>query len=117
MRRFVILHHTLSHGEHWDLMIEQGEHLATWQLHRDPLQAGDAPIPALRISDHRLAYLDYEGPVSRGRGEVTRIAAGSCEILSCDPELWVVIFKGAVWQGRFQWDAESAFWQPCPHAD
>ena len=30
--RFVILHHRLAGGEHWDLMLEHGESLATWQL-------------------------------------------------------------------------------------
>ncbi|MFU8829917.1 MAG: hypothetical protein ACNA8P_10865, partial [Phycisphaerales bacterium] len=32
--------------------------------------------------DHRTRYLDYEGPVSGGRGSVTRVALGSAEVES-----------------------------------
>ncbi len=57
-------------------MLEQGEVLLTWQLLRDPTDPAGYPIPARRIGDHRKAYLDYEGPVSGGRGMVTRVEDG-----------------------------------------
>ncbi|MHC5024654.1 MAG: hypothetical protein ACYTGG_12235 [Planctomycetota bacterium] len=41
----------------------------------DHLTAG-RQLDADRIPDHRPLYLDYEGPVSRGRGEVTRLRRG-----------------------------------------
>jgi hypothetical protein len=78
--RFVILHHRLDDGEHWDLMLEHGEVLLTWQLLREPVDAASLPIPARRIGDHRKAYLEYEGPVSGGRGTVRRVDAGTLEI-------------------------------------
>lgn len=79
MPRFVILEH--DHPElHWDFMLEAGDVLKTWRLARMPAQAGES-IPALRLGDHRLAYLDYEGPVSGNRGEVQRRAAGTYELL------------------------------------
>jgi hypothetical protein len=34
-------------------------------------------VVAEPTADHRLLYLDYEGPVSGGRGTVTRVDAGS----------------------------------------
>jgi hypothetical protein len=74
--RYVVLHHT-GHGEpHFDLMIEAeaGGALMTWRLPTWPV---DRPMPVERLADHRRAYLDYEGPVSRGRGEVRRVAAGT----------------------------------------
>lgn len=55
-------------------MLEAGEVLWTWRL---------APEPSLweaqnaeRLADHRLMYLDYEGPVSGGRGYVVRLDDG-----------------------------------------
>ena len=94
---------------HWDLMLEQNGVLRTWRLHREPDAAG--PIVAEPLPDHRLAYLDYEGEVSGGRGHVARVEAGACEITVCDDQRWVVEFVGAVWRGRFQWDPATGRWQ------
>jgi DNA polymerase Ligase (LigD) len=77
MPRFVILEH--DHPElHWDFMLEAGGALRTWRLARPPEMAG-AIIDAVALADHRLAYLDYEGPVSGGRGSVKRWDAGHYE--------------------------------------
>jgi DNA polymerase Ligase (LigD) len=74
MPRYVILEH--DHPElHWDLMLEAGEVLRTWQLHGPP-HPGRA-VAATASFDHRLLYLDYEGAVSGGRGRVTRWDAGT----------------------------------------
>jgi len=74
MPRFVILEHDHPHL-HWDLMLEAGGVLKTWRLAKPPVELG--PILAEPLGDHRIAYLDYEGPVSGGRGTVTRWDAGS----------------------------------------
>ena len=67
MPRFVILEH--DHPElHWDFMLEVGGVLRTWRLTAPP-RPGSA-IPATVSFDHRLFYLDYEGPVSGNRGHV-----------------------------------------------
>jgi hypothetical protein len=69
MPRFVILEH--DHPVlHWDLMLETGAVLKTWRLAAPPL-AG-CTITALYLAEHRRDYLDYEGPVSGGRGRVKR---------------------------------------------
>lgn len=68
MPRFVILEHDHPFL-HWDLMLETGNVLRTWRLERPPLP-GSGPIPATSLGDHRLMYLDYEGPVSGNRGRV-----------------------------------------------
>lgn len=67
MPRFALLRHDHP-ALHWDLMLEAGNALWTWRLPR-PLEDGDDQS-AERIGDHRLIYLDYEGPVSGGRGMV-----------------------------------------------
>jgi len=74
--RYVILHHEVGGGEHWDLMLERGDVLLTWQLPHEPVSPADLPVPAHRIQDHRKAYLEYEGPVSGDRGNVTRVDHG-----------------------------------------
>lgn len=75
--RFVILHHRLDDSEHWDLMLEYGDSLLTWQLPGDPTRPDSLPMTARRIAGHRKAYLHYEGPISDNRGTVMRICCGS----------------------------------------
>lgn len=74
--RFVILHHQLDDSEHFDLMLEHGEGLLTWQIPCRPDFLNYFPMPARRLADHRKAYLTYEGPVSKNRGTVRRVDAG-----------------------------------------
>ena len=64
---------------HWDFMLETGTALRTWALQAEP--AGSSPIDAIPLADHRLAYLDYEGPISGDRGSVTRWDVGNYELL------------------------------------
>ncbi len=77
--RFVILHHQVADGEHWDLMLERGDVLLTWQLAREPVDRSSLPIPAKRLADHRKGFLDYEGPVSGDRGHVRRVDTGTVD--------------------------------------
>ncbi len=77
--RFAILHHQELTGEHWDLMLEHGDVLLTWQLDADPVSPDVLPIRARRIADHRKTYLTYGGPISDDRGSVTRVDGGSVE--------------------------------------
>lgn len=72
MARYVLLHHDWP-TEHYDLMIEVDGKLHTWRLSAPP-SAGEQLTD--RIDNHRLEYLDYEGPVSNNRGQVKRIARG-----------------------------------------
>jgi hypothetical protein len=78
MPRFVLLAHDHPHP-HIDLMLEVDAVLWTWQL---PAFPGDGVCgEARRIFDHRPVYLDYEGPVSGGRGLVRRLDRGSYDWL------------------------------------
>jgi len=99
--RFVILHHTGCGGEHWDFMIERDGVLLTWQLLAQPTDPGALPIVAKRIGDHRLAYLDYEGPVSGDRGQVRRVDAGTAEFEDFTASYCAVILRGERISGRF----------------
>jgi hypothetical protein len=105
-RLFVLLHHVLADGGHWDLCLDQGDTLATWQLAANPAglpesASGDG-IPARRIQDHRRAYLDYEGPVSGNRGHVTRIDRGTFERLAEGSAGPRIRFTGSVLIGTYE---------------
>jgi hypothetical protein len=92
MNRFVILHHvlddgqpwnrqsasesgrSLTRGSHWDWMFEWPTGLLTWStpVLDDFRLRPTWIVNATRLPDHRAAYLEYEGPVSRNRGHVNR---------------------------------------------
>ncbi|MFW6062223.1 MAG: DNA polymerase ligase N-terminal domain-containing protein [Planctomycetota bacterium] len=79
--RFALHEHSGYGPLHYDLMLEQSGALATWQFGQDPRATGEAGVPCRRIQDHRKAYLDYEGPVSRGRGQVRILDRGRLTVL------------------------------------
>lgn len=94
MLHAVVLEHTLPDGTvHFDWMIEHpsfaGEHrLVTWRVESRP-DTADA-FEAERIGAHRAAYLQFEGPVSGGRGSVRRMAAGTARWARLDERAAVV---------------------------
>lgn len=101
MPRFVILHHKTPPGaakpDHFDLMLEAGDVLKTYTVWEFPTLG--RPVPALPDFDHRLEYLDYEGPVSRGRGEVSRAESGTFTLLSQDEARLTIEVRGQRLQG------------------
>ncbi len=95
-RPTVQLRHVLPDGsEHVDWMIAQDpaghDRLITFRLPRriDDLVEGETVI-AEDIGLHRPAYLDYEGPVSGGRGEVTRLRRGDVVSWDREADRWVL---------------------------
>jgi hypothetical protein len=98
MPRYVILEHDTPQGLHWDVMLQWGEVLRTWA-------APDLPDSKLTLNvrdlpDHRAAYLDYEGPVSGGRGSVSRWDQGTYEIVQQSDTRLVVELSGQRMTGR-----------------
>jgi hypothetical protein len=113
--RYALLRHDCPadyrDGPHWDLMVERPgvleEHrLATWSLLALPAawlralgregRAAEGAIACVRLADHRATYLDYEGPVSGGRGVVARWAGGECRVLEASDERWEVELSDAI---------------------
>ncbi len=92
MTRFVILEHHSPRGLHWDFLLQRGESLATWALAQAPVP--QAAIAAQALPDHRLVYLDYEGPISGGRGTVVRWDWGTFEAVQWDAQAAVVLLWG-----------------------
>ncbi len=91
MPRYVILEHDWN-GVHYDLMLEHGQTLTTWRL-ESPLREGVQP--AIRLPDHRTAYLDYEGKVSGNRGSVRRVAEGEYEPAFISDQSWIFELSGS----------------------
>lgn len=104
MPQFVLLEHSWR-GVHHDLMLETPHGLATWAID-DPLVPG-AIWRARRLADHRLAYLDYEGPVSRDRGSVRRIDKGTYDTLCWEPTRVVARLSGQVLRGVIELRVEA----------
>lgn len=97
MPRFVILEHDWP-VLHWDLMLEVEDRLRTWRLAEPPNRI--RAVPAQPIGDHRLEYLDYEGPVSRDRGRVVRLDAGEYAGLPGEDYPIILDMNGRQLQGR-----------------
>ncbi len=85
--RFVILRHEMppeaERSSHWDFMLENRGVLLTWEFPK--LLPGQLPatfeqLGIRRLPDHRIDYLQYEGPVSNGRGTVKRVDSGSYQV-------------------------------------
>ena len=94
-RRFAILLHTGQGLPHYDLLLESSDApaglLATWQFAAAPLEvAAGESLPCQKLPDHRRAYLEYEGPISGGRGEVRCIAAGEYTLLEQREDVWCI---------------------------
>ena len=97
MPRFAILAHDFP-IPHWDLFLESGASLRSWRL-LAPLESNTS-VPAELVSDHRLDYLDYEGPVSGGRGTVRRLDGGQFIWERDGPDQFVATLSGTRFAGR-----------------
>jgi len=102
MPRFVVLLHETpadyERGTHFDLMLEKEEVLLTWAL--DRLPTAGSSVEAERLPDHRLMYLDYEGPVSGDRGNVRRVDAGDFTWIEQQPRGYKALVRGQMLAGR-----------------
>lgn len=107
MPRFAVLAHDYP-TPHWDLFLESGPVLRSWRL-LAPLAAG-AEVPAEPTAEHRLLYLDYEGPVSGGRGTVNRVDAGTFEWQLDSPAHVVVRLAGSRFSGLLTLSQRPAGW-------
>jgi hypothetical protein len=106
VQRFAILAHDWP-TPHWDLLLEAGPVLKAWRLLAEPNVGSTAP--AEPNFDHRLLYLDYEGPLSGDRGRVTRWDAGTY-----DGELrdeWTVALTGTRLAGAARMRRVATGWE------
>lgn len=81
-------------GDHYDWMFEADGQLATWATPK--LILGDLPgeVGAIRLPDHRIAYLQYEGDVSGNRGSVQRVEEGLFKLTDAAPDRYEIRTRG-----------------------
>src|SRR3954469_24553164 len=94
--RFVILEHDHPFL-HWDFMLEFENRLRTWRLATPPAPGA---VAAEALADHRLEYLNYEGPVGGNRGHVRRWDRGTYTIEAISPDAWIVFLTSGRTRGR-----------------
>ena len=99
MPRFVLLEHDHP-APHLDLLLEDGGALLAWRLDEVPPDGG--AVAAARNFDHRLVYLDYEGPISGGRGRVRRLDRGELTWLDREAGRLTAEVRGTTLAGRLE---------------
>jgi hypothetical protein len=92
--------HDAPRGLHYDFFLESGDALKTWALPRPPSPSEAIECDAL--ADHRLVYLDYEGPISGDRGTVARWDTGTFTVETWTDELVVISLAGQKLIGRVE---------------
>lgn len=110
--RFVILEHNWN-GIHYDLMLEENGVLKTWRL-AEMLKPGTQV--AKKLPNHRIDYLQYEGPISGNRGEVKRVASGTYVVDKSGTDKSALVLSGSV-AGRLKItdegkDSSCLIWTP-----
>lgn len=90
-------------------MLERDGVLGTWTLCELPTE--QAWVVAQRIHDHRLDYLEYEGPISGDRGHVSRYDRGSCQIDAYDNLRVTARIAGQHLRGQLRLEKFAGAWR------
>ena len=107
MNRFVLLcHNTTGNQFHWDFLFEGPDGCKTFSASQESVEevqrTGILQCAVTPLADHRLAYLDYEGPVSGDRGSVRRLDFGTYQVIG-----GTIHFQGQLCTGTI--DLRDAF--------
>lgn len=107
---FVVLAHTFPadhpREDHFDWMFSNGTSLLTWSSY-ELVEYGQT-VSATRLADHRLAYLEYEGPVSGNRGYVRRIEQGTYRRLLAEANQYRFELQGERFRGVLSFTLRQA---------
>ena len=101
MNKFVIQKHTKADDIHWDLMLQFGGVLQTWRLDRPPQELQNQVTPAIKIFDHPLKFLTYEGTVNNGQGNVEIADSGACHVTKSSERKIEFELRGGILTGNF----------------
>ncbi len=101
-KRFVIQEHRSGGGVHWDLMLERGSVLETWRIGCGPLEMiGATKVSAVKIFDHALKFLSFEGALSGDKGSVQIADKGTYQIKAETRQKIEAEFTGGILKGVF----------------
>ncbi len=99
--KFVIQKHTKIDQVHWDLMLQVGNILRTFRLQLPPKKITNQPCTAVKIFDHHLKFLTYEGAVNEGTGKVKIEDKGTYQLISKEQNIWRILLDGQILSGKF----------------
>jgi len=101
-KRFVIQQHERQdEPAHWDLMLERGDCLETYRVCAAPELWHNSQVEAVKIFDHPLRFLTYEGVVNKGKGTVKIADAGTYLVLTRNDKEQCLVFSGRILKGEF----------------
>ena len=107
MPRFVVLEHEWPRP-HLDFLLEADGVLRAWRLLVEEIVS--TTVPAEPNFDHRLLYLEFEGPLSGDRGTVRRWDVGTFDWIENGPERVAVELRGGRLIGRAEWTRSDGHW-------
>lgn len=119
--RTTLARHDTPGGDYhfdWFLAVDDppAARVRTYRLSADPtrVEGPGARLSLEQLPDHRPFYLDYEGPISGGRGRITRIDDGSytCPDLAQLPLHVQVIWSSGLRQ-RWRIESEAMICEEC----
>jgi len=101
-KKFVVQQHAQGSHIHWDFMLEADGILRTYRLDKSPHELADNPAAnAVKISDHPLKFLFYEGLVNKGLGEVSIVDSGTYKMLNESNDRKDLALVGKILKGQF----------------
>jgi len=95
-------------------MIEAGPVLETYRLEMPPENLSGQNSSAIKIFDHPLKFLTYEGSVNKGLGSVEIAETGSYQLLNKTDDSIELQLSGKFLKGRFSLaHIEADRWEFC----
>lgn len=82
-------------------MLQRGNVLATYRLELPPEQIMQKSCKAVKITDHPIKFLAYEGKVNKGMGSVEIVDSGLYKILNESDARLELNFEGNIINGKF----------------
>lgn len=99
--KFVVQKHSRADDVHWDLMLQTGEILETYRLEMPPEKLSAQKNPAVKIFDHPLKFLTYEGSVNNGKGQVEIADSGTYRLLGETENRKELQISGRILDGKY----------------
>lgn len=102
-KKFVIhKHERIGHKQHWDLMLESENVLITFRSDYPPEELKRNNHQLQKIFDHDPKFLNYQGPVNNGEGDIKMQDGGFFAYSIESKNLYLIEFDGDILKGNFK---------------